>query len=160
MSLPRYPKYKDSGVEWLGEVPEHWQVKRIAVLCLQNNRSPRSQELARDYLGAFLTQWRLLDNDGSFDLDDGEKMLSKLIRLYVASVTVDVVIARMTPCLENWQGRSYAVAYRMASACTTELIVCKPDLGSSNAGTFINYFGQYRSWHSEAVIVWCWWPEA
>lgn len=26
MSFPRYPKYKDSGVEWLGEVPEHWQV--------------------------------------------------------------------------------------------------------------------------------------
>jgi type I restriction enzyme S subunit len=24
MSFPRYPKYKDSGVEWLGEVPEHW----------------------------------------------------------------------------------------------------------------------------------------
>lgn len=26
MSLPRYPEYKDSGVEWLGEVPEHWGV--------------------------------------------------------------------------------------------------------------------------------------
>jgi len=26
MSFPRYPKYKDSGVEWLGEVPEHWNV--------------------------------------------------------------------------------------------------------------------------------------
>lgn len=26
MSLPRYPHYKDSGVEWLGEVPEHWAV--------------------------------------------------------------------------------------------------------------------------------------
>lgn len=26
MKLPRYPKYKDSGVEWLGEVPEHWEV--------------------------------------------------------------------------------------------------------------------------------------
>ena len=26
MSLPRYPNYKDSGVEWLGEVPEHWEV--------------------------------------------------------------------------------------------------------------------------------------
>lgn len=24
MSFPRYPSYKDSGVEWLGEVPEHW----------------------------------------------------------------------------------------------------------------------------------------
>jgi restriction endonuclease S subunit len=25
----RYPAYKDSGVEWLGEVPEHWEVKRL-----------------------------------------------------------------------------------------------------------------------------------
>jgi type I restriction enzyme S subunit len=24
-----YPKYKPSGVEWLGEVPEHWEVKRL-----------------------------------------------------------------------------------------------------------------------------------
>ena len=32
MSLPRYPEYKDSGVEWLGEVPGHWEV-RTAVLC-------------------------------------------------------------------------------------------------------------------------------
>ena len=24
-----YPKYKDSGVEWLGEVPEHWKISNI-----------------------------------------------------------------------------------------------------------------------------------
>lgn len=29
MSFPRYPKYKPSGVEWLGEVPEHWILKPI-----------------------------------------------------------------------------------------------------------------------------------
>jgi len=29
MSFPRYANYKDSGVEWLGEVPEHWEVKRL-----------------------------------------------------------------------------------------------------------------------------------
>ena len=29
MSLPRYPEYKDSGVEWLGEVPAHWVVQRL-----------------------------------------------------------------------------------------------------------------------------------
>jgi type I restriction enzyme S subunit len=29
MSFPRYPKYKDSGVEWLGQVPEHWEVSRL-----------------------------------------------------------------------------------------------------------------------------------
>ena len=26
MSFPRYPAYKPSGVEWLGEVPERWEV--------------------------------------------------------------------------------------------------------------------------------------
>jgi type I restriction enzyme S subunit len=29
MSFPRYPSYKDSGVEWLGEVPEHWTVTKL-----------------------------------------------------------------------------------------------------------------------------------
>lgn len=29
MSFPRYPSYKDSGVEWLGEVPEHWDIDRL-----------------------------------------------------------------------------------------------------------------------------------
>ncbi len=27
--LPPYAEYKDSGVEWLGEVPGHWEVKRL-----------------------------------------------------------------------------------------------------------------------------------
>jgi len=25
----RYPEYKDSGVEWIGEIPEHWEIKRL-----------------------------------------------------------------------------------------------------------------------------------
>ena len=33
MSFPRYPRYKDSGVEWLGQVPEHWEVKRLKRAC-------------------------------------------------------------------------------------------------------------------------------
>jgi type I restriction enzyme, S subunit len=34
MSFPRYPKYKDSGVEWLGEVPKHWAIKRLKQACV------------------------------------------------------------------------------------------------------------------------------
>lgn len=33
MSFPRYPKYKASGVEWLGEVPEGWTVKPLRYVC-------------------------------------------------------------------------------------------------------------------------------
>ncbi|MCW5599849.1 MAG: restriction endonuclease subunit S [Nitrosomonas sp.] len=29
MSFPRYERYKDSGVEWLGEVPEHWGLNKL-----------------------------------------------------------------------------------------------------------------------------------
>lgn len=34
---PRYPKYKDSGVEWIGEVPEHWDVKPIKIIASCND---------------------------------------------------------------------------------------------------------------------------
>ena len=26
-----YPEYKDSGIEWLGEIPAHWEVNRLNV---------------------------------------------------------------------------------------------------------------------------------
>jgi type I restriction enzyme S subunit len=32
MSFPRYPKYKPSGVEWLGEVPEGWTVRPLKTI--------------------------------------------------------------------------------------------------------------------------------
>ena len=28
-----YPVYKDSGVEWLGEIPEHWETRKLKRLC-------------------------------------------------------------------------------------------------------------------------------
>ncbi len=32
MNLRPYPAMKDSGVFWLGKVPEHWEVRRIGAL--------------------------------------------------------------------------------------------------------------------------------
>ena len=31
-SFPKHAKYKPSGVDWLGEVPEHWEKKKIKLL--------------------------------------------------------------------------------------------------------------------------------
>jgi type I restriction enzyme S subunit len=28
-NMQKYPEYKDSGVEWLGEIPSHWEVKKF-----------------------------------------------------------------------------------------------------------------------------------
>src|SRR5690554_1051733 len=27
--MEKYENYKDSGIEWIGEIPSHWEVKRI-----------------------------------------------------------------------------------------------------------------------------------
>jgi len=37
MSFPRYPKYKPSGVEWLGEVPEHWETVPLKSVATHND---------------------------------------------------------------------------------------------------------------------------
>ncbi|XOQ45323.1 MAG: Type I restriction enzyme, S subunit [Clostridium sp.] len=29
----RYERYKDSGIEWIGEIPEHWEFRRISHIC-------------------------------------------------------------------------------------------------------------------------------
>ena len=43
MNLKPYPKYKDSGIEWLGEIPEGWEViplRRIGKIV--NGSTPES----------------------------------------------------------------------------------------------------------------------
>ena len=50
MSLARYPKYKDSGVEWLGQVPEHWVAMPLkALLDIQNGADHKDVEAADGY---------------------------------------------------------------------------------------------------------------
>jgi type I restriction enzyme S subunit len=45
--MERYEKYKDSGVEWIGEVPEHWEVKRLKFICrLQSGNNIVSEQIS------------------------------------------------------------------------------------------------------------------
>ncbi len=34
--MDKYKEYKDSGIPWIGEIPEHWEVKRVASLFTGN----------------------------------------------------------------------------------------------------------------------------
>ncbi|MGE4530212.1 MAG: restriction endonuclease subunit S [Acidithiobacillus sp.] len=78
MSFPRYPEYKDSGVEWLGEVPAHWDVtalKRGFNVTLGKMLQPESNNPDDEllpYLRAANIQW------GGVDTTDIKQMwLSK-----------------------------------------------------------------------------------
>ncbi len=50
MSFPRYPAYKDSGVEWLGEVPVHWEVVQFKQFVdIQNGADHKHVEQTEGY---------------------------------------------------------------------------------------------------------------
>jgi len=38
MKMKKYDNYKDSGIEWIGEIPEHWKVKKIKHRCYVKGR--------------------------------------------------------------------------------------------------------------------------
>lgn len=48
MSFPAYPAYKDSGAEWLGEVPEHWGILTAKRLFgnVRESAKPDAEQLA------------------------------------------------------------------------------------------------------------------
>jgi type I restriction enzyme S subunit len=75
MSFPRYPAYKDSGVEWLGEVPEHWDViearREIAFL---TSGSRGWAEYYSDEGPAFLRIGNLTRDSIHIDLEDIQRV--------------------------------------------------------------------------------------
>lgn len=99
MSLPRYPEYKDSGVEWLGEVPAHWNVKSVkrCVRLLTEKTDRRSRPVALENIegwsGRFIATETEFEGDG-VPFEAGDILFGKL-RPYLAKV-----------CLANESGEA------------------------------------------------------
>lgn len=50
--MERYEKYKDSGVEWIGEIPGGWDVKRLKYACsITMGQSPNSKDCNQKHRG-------------------------------------------------------------------------------------------------------------
>ncbi len=68
----QYDEYKDSGIEWLGEIPNHWEVVPIKHLAILNpKKSTLSQDLMSDEC-SFVPMEKLKFN--SLVLDDVPKI--------------------------------------------------------------------------------------
>ena len=42
--MERYNSYKDSGVKWLGEIPSHWEVKRLRTSLIERKEKWNTYE--------------------------------------------------------------------------------------------------------------------
>jgi type I restriction enzyme S subunit len=65
-AMPKYEAYKDSGVEWLGDIPKHWEVKKLKyesdvvlgkMLCTEN----KGNYQLKPYLKSKNIQWLNVD---------------------------------------------------------------------------------------------------
>jgi type I restriction enzyme S subunit len=96
MSFPRYAKYKDSGVAWLGEVPAHWGVcaVRRAVDRIEQGWSPECEATPADD-----DTWGVLKagclNNGIFDASENKTLPPGLVPMPEYEVcSGDVLMSR------------------------------------------------------------------
>lgn len=125
MSLPRYPHYKKSGVPWLGEVPEHWAVKRFKWLIARNDGGVWGEDpdgeadtvVLRSTEQTVDGRWKL-DDPARRKLTESEKLAALLgvgdllmtkssgSSLHIGKTTlVDEQIASLCCCYSNFMQR-------------------------------------------------------
>ncbi len=108
------PQLKPSGVEWLGDVPEHWEVKR---LCRSVNRSnikvePKEAEKSI-YIGLeHVTSWT-----GQLLAIDDQKEPESLCNSFI---TGTVLFSKLGPYLAK------AISADFDGVCSTEFLVLAP----------------------------------
>jgi len=78
MSFPRYPEYKDSGVEWLGEVPVHWEVWKLSHAFDQIGSGTTPKTDNREYYDGGDIPWVNTGDLIDSDLDECEKRITAL----------------------------------------------------------------------------------
>ena len=95
-NLKSYPNYKPSGIEWLGDVPAHWEVARLKghvanVTDQTNERDPHEIYIALEHVESWTGKFSDAGDDVSFEsqvkrFQAGDVLFGKL-RPYLAKVT-------------------------------------------------------------------------
>lgn len=115
---------KDSGVEWLGRVPAHWNIGATRRFYSFNpskreiSARPRTEEVS------FLPM-EAIGETGSLELTR-TRQIKEVETGYSYFANGDVVIAKITPCFENGKGAAINDLVGGVGFGTTELIVLRP----------------------------------
>lgn len=136
MSFPRYPRYKDSGVEWLGEVPEDWGMIRLRFVAELNPSKSELGSVDPETSVSFLPM-EAIGEDGSLQLDR-ERPMDEVQSGYTYFRDGDVVFAKITPCFENGKGALMGGLTNGTGFGTTELIVARPKRDQT-FGPYLHY---------------------
>ncbi|MGR5187436.1 restriction endonuclease subunit S [Photobacterium damselae] len=119
-----YPEYKDSGVEWLKEIPKDWSIVPLKYLA---ELTPKKSELEESIMSdkcTFLPMEKLKLN--SITLDE-IRTVKDVYDGYTYFKDGDVLIAKVTPCFEN---KNMAIAAGLTNGIgfgSSEIYVLRPN---------------------------------
>jgi len=98
--LKQYSEYKDSEIEWLGQVPKDWSIKRLKFVADIN---PSRTDGMDDSTQCVFIPMEAMNNDGTFD-QSVQRPLSEVKTGFTCFAKDDVIFAKITPCFENGKG--------------------------------------------------------
>ena len=65
----QYAEYKDSGIEWLGDIPKDWQIKRLKYLCKINTGTKDTVNAIEDGIYPFFVRSQTVERINSYGAD-------------------------------------------------------------------------------------------
>ena len=109
-----YPAYKDSGVEWLAAVPNHWKVTRIGMFCrVGNGSTPSRSNPAYWFKGDYPWLNSSSVNQGTITMADQFVTGEALRECHLPRVPADSVLLGITG-----QGKTRGMAALLGFAAT------------------------------------------
>ncbi|MGG6108118.1 restriction endonuclease subunit S [Pantoea allii] len=111
-----YPAYKDSGVEWIAQVPEHWKVARVKRLA--SLRNERRNDVSTDTIYIGLEDVEA--GSGQYKPTNGSSRQSEdsTVGIFYEG---DVLYGKLRPYLRK------AIISEMAGCCSTEFLVLRAE---------------------------------
>lgn len=114
-------KMKDSGIEWLGEVPAHWVVTQIKYVAQINPSKSELKTIPLDTPVTFLPM-ESIGETGRLDIRNSKPLSEVVSAGYTYLAENDVIIAKITPCFENGKGAIATGLLNGIAFATTEVV--------------------------------------
>lgn len=114
-------KMKDSGIEWLGKVPEHWVVTQIKYVAQINPSKSELKTIPLDTPVTFLPM-ESIGETGRLDIRNSKPLSEVVSAGYTYLAENDVIIAKITPCFENGKGAIATELLNGIAFATTEVV--------------------------------------
>jgi type I restriction enzyme, S subunit len=79
-TLPTYPTYKPSGIAWLGDIPEHWEVKKTTQIFQKiGSGTTPTAGLTKYYEGGYINWLQTGDLNDGYIIYTNKKITTKAI---------------------------------------------------------------------------------